>query len=205
MDLQALKKFCDIHKRQELWSFVESCIFRYWAALYHLSNIRDKLERAREDGRSRIEDVLKLEKELLFEVDALMLSLNSMFAIVAQVINEGLLVEKLHVTDVDLKEVSTSGDLPADLREELRLMMGDTFYQRITCYSNTSKHIRAVRGQLSIDFRPETPEADYKINEFRLKQPLRLDYDKIEACWRFASGKIERLLELVDVTLRSRG
>ena len=81
-DLRPFRKWCHAHGREDLWGFVESYLLRDLAALYHISNIRDRLEIVKQ--AADIQTVLKLEQELSFEVDALMLTLNFMFDLALQ-------------------------------------------------------------------------------------------------------------------------
>jgi len=201
LDLHPLKDFCSVHNQQELWEFVSSYVFRDRAALYHLSNIRDRLEIAGQP--SNIHKIAKVESEIRFEIDALMLTLNSMFAIAAQIVNEAVLRPKLSTAKVGLEELTQSTTLPDDFRRHFVQLRGSHVYSKIRTYSNISKHIKVVGGQLNVDFRQDITQVDYKTDEFNVKEPMVLSIGDLEECRKFTKESIEGLIALVSATLLS--
>jgi hypothetical protein len=197
-DLRPFKKFCLKHGRQELWISVESYLFRDLAALYHISNIRDRLEKIKQP--SNIQEAPKIELELRFEVDALMLALNSMIAIVAQIINEAVLAQKLPAIEVNLETVKKGPNLPPAFKAHIDKICGNAFYREIREYCNTTKHIRAIGGQVSV-YLYEPVQSTYETGEVGNKQPFKLDVSDLENCRRFVKEHIEKLIELVQTTL----
>lgn len=199
-DLRPLKEFCYAHEREELWAFVESYLFRDLAALYHISNIRDKLETVKQPPD--IQTVLKVEQELSFEVDALILTLNSMFDLMLQIINEAFLTPTETVRCKDWKELKKRPSFPSNVVQYIDQARGHATYQKVKDYSNISKHIRAIQGRLTIDFRPDTPQTDYTTGEFGFKQCTALNVDDLEKCREFTKETLEGLITLVESTLR---
>lgn len=203
LDLHPLKEFCSQHNQQELWEFIRSCIFRNWAAKYHLSNIRDKLEIAEQPPN--IQKIANVELQLQAEVDALMLTLNSMFALAAQIVNEAILEPKLPTDEVKLEELSQSKTLPGDFKEHFAQLRGSHIYNRIRKYSNISKHIKAIGGQLDVDFGQDITQVDYKTDEFDVKPPTVLSIEDLEKCRKFTEERIISLIALVSAALLSTG
>lgn len=206
LDLRHLKKFCYAHDRQGLWVFIESYLFRDHAALYHISNIRERLEAAKQPQPSYIQKVYKTEIELPFEVDALMLTLNSMIDLALQIINEAFLSSPKKPEDLrwkDWDKLKKSPGFPSKVAELIDSLRDHPTKQKIREYSNISKHIRVIRGQLTIDFRPHTPQTDYTTAVFGFKKRITLDVDDLEECRKFTKETVKSLITLVDITLGS--
>lgn len=181
---------------------MESYILRDYAALYHISNIRDRLEVVKQPRQSYIQEVQRAELELQFEVDALILTLNSMFDLAAHIINEVVLKPKLH-DKVHLEEIRKSKSLSIIFQKRIDRLTGNHIYKKIKSYSNISKHTKAIRGQLTIDFRLDIPKISYSTDKFGLKQPMTLDVKDLEDCRKFTKKTIESLIALIATTLQS--
>ncbi len=200
LDLHHFRQFCDTHSRQELWVSVESYILRDWAALYHISNIRERLETGKRPQSSYIQKISKIEKELLFETDALMLTLNSMFGLALQIVNQAFISPPIAQEYLKWKNLEKHPDFPPNIRGYIQPFWNHPTCQKIRDYSNISKHIRAIHGQLTIDFRQDVSQTDYTTVKFGSKQ-FTLNVGDLEDCRKFTKEMLEGLISLVEATL----
>jgi hypothetical protein len=126
-----------------------------------------------------------------------------MIDLVAQIINEAILTPKLPIRKVRLEDIRKSKSLPIVFQKPIDRLKGNNLYKRIRGYSNISKHIKAIRGQLTIDFRRGIPQVSYSTDRFGSKQPTTLNVKGLEECRKFTKKTIEILIALVVSTLQS--
>ena len=179
--------------------YAESLVVKNWAAIYHKENIGKRLNKLRATGlRSSPEQILQYEKEITFELDALMATLNSMWDILAQLLNE-------YFVQIDSSEVSFSKFsnpkeccyrlIPSEIQPILQSIRGNTLYRTIKAYTNVSKHRYLPLGESYMNVSAMPREVSYTTPEFEYKngERQRLAIDKAFKCLEFVIKSVDQI------------
>jgi len=177
--------------------YADSLSFRWLDARYHRSNIQQKMDEMKDVG-SFIEKGAESTFIIDCELNALMLSLNSIFDILGQLINECFIKPKMRIDCVTFNKVVNHISTPDQLKSILNSIKGDTLYQIIRAYSNVSKHRHVIQGTNNIDFTKIPTTVSYKSTEFEYKGEWHiLTHDTVFRCYKFAS---ESLVQIGNTT-----
>ncbi len=188
--------------------YVESLIVKNWAAIYHKENIEKRLNKLRETGlRSSPEQILQYEKEITFELDALMATLNSMWDILAQLLNECFV--KTDSREMNFSKFSNPKEccyrlIPSEIQSILKSIRGNTLYRTITDYTNVSKHRYLPLGEIYMDVSAKPRKVSYITSEFEYKKGewQRLAIDKAFKCLGFVIKSVDQIGAKIHELLR---
>jgi len=179
--------------------YVESLIVKKWAAIHHKENIEKRLNELKETGlRSSPEQMLQYEKEITFELDALMATLNSVWDILAQLLNECFV--KTDSREVSFSKFSNPKEccyrlIPSEIQPILKSIRGNKLYRTIKDYTNVSKHRYLPLGEIYMDVGAEPREVSYVTSEFGCKkgERQRLAIDKAFKCLEFVIKSVDQI------------
>jgi len=128
------------------------------------------------------------------ELNSLMLSLNSIFDILGQLINECFITPKTPIEEVKFDNIVTAKSIPNNLKGFLKSVKGNTHYQMIRAYANVSKHRHVIQGTNNINFTKIPAAISYKSTEFEHKGKLHtLTHEKAFECWEFVGKSLVQL------------
>jgi len=179
--------------------YVESLIVKKWAAIHHKENIEKRLNELKETGlRSSPEQMLQYEKEITFELDALMATLNSVWDILAQLINECFV--KTDSSEVSFSKFSNPKEccyrlIPSEIQPILKSIRGNTLYRTIKAFANVSKHRYLPSGEIYMDVGAKPRKVSYVTPEFEYKKGewQRLAIDKAFKCLEFVIKSVDQI------------
>ena len=186
--------------------YANSLSIRWSAAGYHGRNIQQKISELNiETFPKKVADYAS---EFNFELDSLMLTLNSTFDILGQLINECFINPKIPVDDVIFDKLFNHSSIPSELKPILTCIKGDKLYQNIRAYANVSKHRYVIQGTNHIDFTRIPTTVSYESIEFEYRDEwYKLTYDTAFKCWKFvgkslikAGTKIQELVKAGNFT-----
>lgn len=183
--------------------FAESLAVKYMASQgYHGKNILDKLKEA--EALKSPEDLARLDMEIAWELDAFMNALNSMFDILAQLINECLCSPKLPVGDVDIYKVK-DWDVPREIIEIIDNATTNEQFDMIRGYCNVSKHHYAIKGGVHVDFSGSDIKTNYYSNKFtnKSKDTKYINAHELSNYLKFAGGVVDQVGMLLNRELRN--
>ena len=147
--------------------YADSLSIRWSAARYHKRNIQQKINELNiETFPKKVADYTS---EFNFELDALMLTLNSIFDILGQLINECFINPKIPIGSVKFDDVVNHSSIPSELKSILNDIKGNTLYQKISAYANVSKHRYVIQGTNHIDFTKIPTTVSYESTEFEYR------------------------------------
>ena len=184
--------------------FAESLSLKYLAARdYHQKNILQKLEEAK--AFKELSDLTCLDFEIAWELDAFMNALNSVFDLLAQLINECLRLPRLPVEKVEFLEVS-KWDVPKDIRCKVASVAKDEWFLRIRDYCNVSKHHYAIKGDVHVEFGDPDTHTGYRTKEFDYKARVAqcISDRELEGCLKFVGRSVNEIGALLNHELLSR-
>ena len=178
-----------------LWGHIKSCLLRSNAAVYHLSAIKRKLEDVKDwpKQENKIFYVLEIEREIGYEVDALMLKLHSLIDITAQVIG-GTMGHEPKTNDFwKLKPK----EIPKDFSDLITTYRGNKNWKTIKNYSNLTKHVKDIGGTLHIYCENEKIRTRFETDRVRDRQLPTLDVCKFKELINFVEEFVKEMLTLV--------
>lgn len=204
-----IKEFKDLCKQanRDGAKFAESLAVRFLAARdYHQKNILQKLEEAKSLRDPK--DLLRLDHEIAWELDAFMNALNSNFDFLAQLTNECLRKPKLDVTKVDPCHLNwMRGNGIADsVSNKFEDMAKDKWFTKIHDYCNVSKHHYAIKGDVHVEFGDARVKTGYHTKEFDFKQRCaqRMSDSELRDCIAFVGKYVDEIGVLLNRELCSR-
>lgn len=170
--------------------YANSLSIRWSAARYHKSNIQRKIDEIKD-----IQSFFKKMPDSSFtfdcELNALMLSLNSIFDILGQLINECFIRPKIPIDCVTFDKVVNHSSIPRELKLILNSIKENTLYQKIRAYANVSKHRYVIQGTNHIDFTEIPTIVSYESTEFEYKGKWhKLTLDTAFGCWKFVGESL---------------
>lgn len=209
MDVWKVKEFnalCHDLGLDKACLYADSLSIRWSASRYHKRNIQQKRNELNiETFPKKVADYTS---EFNFELDALMLTLNSIFDILGQLINECFINPKIPIGCVTFDKVVNHRSIPSKLKSILNDIKGDTLYQKIRAYANVSKHRYVIQGINHIDFTKIPTTVSYESTEFEYRDEWhKLTLDTAFKCWKFvgksvikAGTKIQELVKAGNFT-----
>jgi len=204
-NLPEFKATCVNSGLDKLWFYTESLAFKYAAAKYHTKIIQQKINEA--VPVLSLDKLLASDFEIAFELDALMAALNSIWDILAQLLNECFI--KIHTSEISFSEFSDPKkdfykSIPPEIQSILDSIRGNHLYATIKDYVNVSKHIYAIKGEIEVDFRETPTRVSYKTREFEHKkgQRRRLTPDKAFKCLEFAGKSVAQIGVKIHETVK---
>ena len=200
-NLRKFKALCLNRGLDRLSFYTESLAFKYNAALYHKDIIERKMQNVKDKGmKLPPEKIAALDLEIAFEFDALMLTLNSTWDILGQLLNERFIRPKIDTTCVSFDRVSDPTkahrqSIPPEIQSLLDSIRGNCLYSMIKDYVNVSKHRYAIKGEIEVDFGETPTRVSYKTQEFEYKrgQRRRLTPDKAFKCLEFVGKSVDQV------------
>ncbi len=192
-NLKEFKALCIKSGLYKLLSYSESLAFKYLAAKYHKGIIQQKLNEIALDVS--LEKLLASDFEIAFELDSLMLTLNSMWDILGQLLNECFIHEDVGKVKFDTISKDCSNLLPIEIKSTLCNIRGDHLYTTIKEYVNVSKHRYAIKGETEVSFRETNRKISYITQEFEYKQgqKQRLTPNKAFKCLEFVGKSVDQV------------
>ena len=184
--------------------FAESLSLKFLAARdYHQKNILQKLEEAK--VLKEPSDLVRLDFEIAWELDAFMNALNSMFDLLAQLINECLCLPRLPVEKGEFCKAS-KWDVPKDVRCKVASMAEDEWFLRIRDYCNVSKHHYAIKGDVHVEFGNPDTHTGYRTKEFDYKARVAqcITDQELGGCLKFVGRSVNEIGALLNHELLSR-
>lgn len=190
--------------------YTSSLAFKWHASIYHKDKIQQKIDEI--SPKSFLEKAPAYDLEIAFELDALMTTLNSMWDILGQLINECLIRPKRDTSEMYFDDVFKFcwDSIPSEIQPILKSIRGNALYHTIKAYANVSKHRYAIKGEVHMDVSKKPTKVSYVIQEFEYKKGEwhRLTPDKTFKCLEFVGksvdqigAKIHESIKLGNVTL----
>ena len=120
-----------------------------------------------------------------------MLTLNSIFDILGQLINECFINPKIPIGFVKFDDVVNHSSIPSELKSILNDIKGNTLYQKIRACANVSKHRYVIQGTNHIDFTKIPTTVSYESTEFECRDEWhKLTLDTAFNCWKFVGKSV---------------
>ena len=195
MDVWKVKEFnalCHDLGLDKACLYADSLSIRWGAARYHKHNIQQKKNELNiETFPNKVADYTS---EFNFELDALILTLNSIFDILAQLINECFV--KTDSSEVSFSKFCNPKEccyrlIPPEIQQILKSIRGNTLYQNIRAYANVSKHRYVIQGTNRIDFTKIPTTVSYGSIEFEYKGKWhKLTLDAACRYWKFVGKSV---------------
>jgi len=188
-NLKEFKTLCLNSGLDKACLYADSLSIRWGAARYHKRNIQQKINELNiETFPKKVADYTS---EFNFELDALMLTLNSIFDISGQLINECFINPKIPIRSVKFADVVNHSSIPSELKSILNDIKGKTLYQKIRAYANVSKHRYVIQGINRIDFTKIPTTVSYESTEFEYRDEWhKLTLDTAFKCWKFVGESL---------------
>jgi len=205
-NLKEFKQICLQKEFNELLHYTESLAFKWQAAIYHKDNIEEKINGLQTDFS--LEKAARYDYEIIFEADALLTVLNSMWDILAQIINECFIHKEIKKVYFCTILVNNHNLIPAQVKSYLVEIEEAELYKTIKAYCNTSKHRYAVRGNTDTDVSKKPYDVKFIVDEFEYNgKRYKLTQKKVLECYKFAGksfdtvgNEIHKLLKSGDIT-----
>ena len=170
--------------------YAGSLSIRWSAIRYHKSNIQQNMDEMK-DIKSFLKNMSYYSFTVNFELDALMLTLNSIFDILGQLINECFINPKIPIGSVKFDDVVNHSSIPSELKSILNDIKGNTLYQKIRAYANVSKNRYVIQGTNHIDFTKIPTTVSYESTEFECRDEWhKLTLDTAFNCWKFVGKSV---------------
>jgi hypothetical protein len=188
--------------------YIGSLVVKKWAAYYHKENFQKKLSELKKKGLGFAPlRTLQYEKEIAFEIDALMVTLNSIWDILAQLINECF--AKIDSNEVSFNKFANPKEychklIPSEIQPLLISIRSNTLYRTINCYANVSKHKYLPSGDIYMDVSAKPRKVSYVISQFNYKKGEWHDLsdDKALKCYDFMIKSINQILAKTYVLIK---
>jgi hypothetical protein len=171
--------------------YADSLSIRWSAARYHKQNIQQKINEL--NIETFPEKVADYTSQFNFEFDALMLTLNSMWDILGQLINECFIRPKIDANKMYFDDIFKCywDSIPSELKPILTSIKGNALYQKIKAYANVSKHKYVIQGTNQIDFTKIPTTVSYEAEfEYRRGEWHKLTLDAAVKCCKFAGESV---------------
>ena len=196
-NLREFKALCLNSGLDKQLFYTESLAFKWEAAKYHKGIIQQKMN---ESPKLSPNKLLAYDFEIAFELDALMSALNSIWDILAQLLNECFIRHKIDASSVSFNILSdTNKDyrklIPTEVRHITNNIPRSPPYPTIKDYVNVSKHRYAIKGEIDVDYREIPTRVSYKTQQFECKkgQRRRLTPNKAFKCLEFVGKSVDQV------------
>ncbi len=192
-NLKEFKTLCLNSGFDEALFYTNSLAIKWNAAIYHKHNIQQKM--AELDSNSFLAKAPAYDHEIAFELDALMVTLNSIWDILGQLINECFIrpkipASKLYFDNILNNKISDirQNSIPPEIHQILKPIHGDEHYHKIRAFANVSKHRHAIQGEIYMDVSEKPTKKSYVTTEFEYKRKwYKLTVDDAFSCWEFVN------------------
>lgn len=200
-NLKEFKTLCLNSGFDKAWFYTESLAFKWNAAIYHKDNIQKKINEI--NFNSFLKKAPAYDYEIAFELDALMLTLNSMWDILGQLINECFIRSKIPASGLYFDNILNNkidnirqNSIPPEIQQILEPIRGNEHYHTIRAFANVSKHRHAIQGAIHMDVSEKPAKVWYVTTEFEDKKGKwhKLTIDDALNCWEF----VDRVGKSVD-------
>ncbi len=177
-NLKEFKTLCISSGFDKAWFYTESLAFKWNAAIYHKSKLQQKINEI--NFNSFLKKAPAYDYEIAFELDALMLTLNSMWDILWGLIDECSCY---------------CNSIPAEIQQILKPIKGNALYRTIKAFANVSKHRHAIQGEINMDVSKKPAKVLYITTEFEYKKGERhkLTLDKAFRCMEFVGKSVDQV------------
>jgi hypothetical protein len=195
-NLKEFKTLCLNSGLDKVWFYTESLAFKWRAATYHKSKIQQKIDEI--NSTSFLEKAPAYDLEIAFALDALMVTLNSMWDILGQLINECFIRPKIDASKMYFDDIFKCywNSIPPDIQPILKPIRGNTLYRTIKAFADVSKHRHAIQGEIHMDVSKKAAKVSYVTTEFEYKKGEwhKLTLDNAFKCWEF----VDKLGKSID-------
>jgi len=190
-NLKEFKTLCLSSGLDKAWFYTENLTLKWNAAIYHKDNIQKKI--AELNFNSFLEKAPAYDYEIAFELNALMTTLNSMWDILGQLINECFIRPKIRASSLYFDNILNNkidnirqNSIPPEIHQILKSIQGNKHYHTIKAFANVSKHRQAIQGAIHIDVSEKPTKKSYVTTEFEYKEKwYKLTIDDAFRCWQF--------------------
>jgi len=185
-NLKEFKTLCLNSGFDKALFYTNSLAVKWNAAIYHKDNIQKKMSEL--NFNSALAKGPAYDYEIAFELDSLMLTLNSMWDILGQLVNECFIRPKIPEGDVKFDRILDRylDSVPTEIQQILKPIQGNKHYNTIRAFANVSKHRHAIPGEVHMDFSDKPPQKLYVITEFEYNGEWhKLTIDDTFKCWEF--------------------
>jgi len=160
-NLKEFKTFCLNSGLDKALHYTNSLAFKWNAAKYHKGNILQKIKEI--TPSSFLEKAPAYDYEIAFELDALMASLNSMWDILGQLVNECFISPKIEMNIMFFNDIYNCywDSIPKVLQQTLTPIKGNELYNIIKTFNTTSKHRGAPKGEIYMDVSENISQVSY--------------------------------------------
>ena len=194
-NLTEFKTLCLNSGLDKLLFYTKSLALNWHAVIYHKNNIKRKIDEI--GPQSFLAKAPAYEIEIAFELQALMTTLNSMWDILGQLINECFIRPKKDARKMYFDDIFKCywDSIPSEIQTILKRIRGDTLYRRIKAYANVSKHRYAIQGEIHMDLSEKPTKISYVIPEFEYKNGEwhKLTLDKAFKCLEFVGTSVDQI------------
>jgi len=202
--ISEFKVLCE-QANNEGYRFAESLAIKFRAARdYHQKTILQKLEEAQ--GLREPNKLTRLDFEITCEIDAFMNALNSIFDLLAQLVNECLRSPKSPVAKVNIHKTSEWDDVSEDLRCKILKMVKNEWFLKIRDYCNVSKHHRVIKADVQVDFFDKAIHTGFLTNKFDYgeRTAQSISNREIEGCLKFVGRSVEGIGVILNEEMLSQ-
>ena len=192
--LQEFKTFCADRGLERPLFYTKSLAFKFDAAKYHRDLLEEKLGEI-DPQKPSLEMLGRYDFEIAYEIDALMLTLNSMWDVFGQLINACFIGDDPSKVSFETLTECHQELIPAKVITMLGSIRGHHLYATIKEYANVSKHLHAIPGDVHVDYGEMPTRVSYETKEFRhrQKQPRRLTPEKASKCLSFIGESVDKI------------
>jgi hypothetical protein len=188
-NLKEFKTLCLNSGFDKAWFYTESLAFKWNAAIYHKDNIQQKINEI--NFNTFLEKGAAYDYEIAFEINALMITLSSMWDILGQLINECFIRPKIPTSSLYFDNILNNkisdiqqNSIPTEIKRFLKPIQVDENYHKIRAFANVSKHRHAIQGEIHMDV--SEAKKSYVITKFEYKEKwYNLTLDDASRCWEF--------------------
>ena len=191
-NLKEFKNKCLNKGLDKAWFYTGSLAFKWNAVKYHRGKIEDKLAEMKEKPIPQIAAIY--DYEIAFDLDCLMTTLNSIWDILGQLLNEFYVIPKKNPGEVCFNTIIKDKSIPATIRNILLSIKGDTLYATILAYANVSKHRHSIEGENLIDMSDKPYKVSYNSIEYEYNGKwYKLTTDKAFKCMEFVGNSVDQV------------
>jgi hypothetical protein len=191
--------------------YASSLVLKKCDTLYHKKNVEKRLSEIQEKRlKLSTGKLIEYEFEITFELDALVSTLNTVWDVLAQLINECFI--RIDICNVSFTKFSNPKHpyyklVPPKIQRILTSIRGNTLYRDIYCFTNISKHRYAVSGELVIDFSKESQSISYSTVklEYKKREWHTFTDEKAFKCVGFMIDSVNRVGFTINQLLKQRG
>ncbi len=192
-NLKEFKTLCLNSGFDEALFYTNSLAVKWNAAIYHKGKIQQKIKEI--NSTSFLEKAPAYDYEIAFELDALMLTLNSVWDILAQLLNERFV--KTDSSEVSFSKFSNPKEcyyrlIPPEIQQILEPIRGNALYRTIKTFANVSKHRHAPQGEINMDVSKKPANVSYII-EYKKGKWHKLTPNEAFRCMGFVGKSVDQV------------